>query len=58
MGTNSVEAPAVALRCVECGHPGDLAVTIPALDGTNRRCADYDACEDRKESHAAFTTAA
>ena len=58
MGTTTGEVPAPALRCVECGHPADLSATIPALDGTNRRCADHDACEERKESHAAFTTAA
>jgi hypothetical protein len=49
------DAPEV-VRCVECGHPGDAATTIPALDGHARRCADHDGCEERKESRAAFAT--
>ena len=47
-----------AVRCAECGHCGEPDATIPALDGINRRCADHDACEERKESRAAFSTAA
>ena len=50
-------APEV-LPCAECGHPGDLATTIPALDGRGRRCADQESCHDRKEARSAFATLA
>ena len=40
--------------CVECGHRTSLAETIPALDGSSRRCADQDACHDRKEARSSF----
>jgi hypothetical protein len=41
--------------CAECGHPGDALSTIPTLDGTVRRCANVDQCEERKEARASFT---
>jgi hypothetical protein len=44
----------VATTCDECGCPIDPAETIPALDGKGRRCADFDACDDRKEARTGF----
>ena len=44
--------------CVECGDTVSLAQTVVALDGSARRCADDDACHDRKEARSSFTPAA
>jgi hypothetical protein len=54
----SMDVAPESTRCAECGHPGDLSSTIPALDGQGRRCADDERCHDRKEARSAFTTAA
>jgi len=54
MSISTDEGPAMT-RCAECGHSNDPRATIPALDGHGRRCADQDACHDRKESRSAFS---
>jgi hypothetical protein len=35
-----------------------MTETIPALDGSGRRCVDYDACDERKEARSGFSPAA
>ncbi|HTJ27257.1 MAG TPA: hypothetical protein VMA36_13940 [Candidatus Limnocylindria bacterium] len=52
--TSATDAIVVATTCDECGHAIDPAETIPALDGKGRRCADFDACDDRKEARSSF----
>jgi hypothetical protein len=53
--TTSTQTVPAATHCAECGHSADANSTIPALDGRGRRCADQDACHDRKESRSAFS---
>ncbi len=43
--------------CAECGHNVPLDATVAAFDGRARRCADDDACHDRKEARSAFSAA-
>lgn len=52
--TSATDAFVVAMTCDECGHAIEADQTIPALDGKGRRCADFDACDDRKEAHSGF----
>jgi hypothetical protein len=52
--TSATNALLVATTCAECDQPLDPAETIPALDGVGRRCADFDACDDRKEARTGF----
>ncbi len=40
--------------CGECGHESKASETILALDGNGRRCADFDACHERKEAASSF----
>ena len=42
------------VTCRECGHVNSKTETITALDGEGRRCADLDACHERKEEAASF----
>jgi hypothetical protein len=51
---SATNALLVATTCAECDQPVDPAETIPALDGVGRRCADFDACDDRKEARTGF----
>jgi hypothetical protein len=44
--------------CAECGRSLAPGESIPALDGTGHRCADYDVCDERKEARSAFSPAA
>jgi hypothetical protein len=53
--TSATEAHVVATTCDECGYALDSRETIPSLDGKGRRCADFDACDDRKEARSGFS---
>jgi hypothetical protein len=57
MGTPDDRQPPAVL-CAECGRSVVMTETIPALDGSGRRCADYDACDERKEARSGFSPAA
>lgn len=43
--------------CAECGRMVPFDDTVPAIDGSERRCADDEACNDRKEARSSFTAA-
>jgi hypothetical protein len=48
------DVPATSTTCAECGRSVDAAAVIPAIDRPGVRCADFEACHDRKEARSAF----
>lgn len=43
--------------CAECGRMVPFGDTVSGSDGRERRCADDEECNDRKEARSSFTLA-